>query len=445
MHVGGALTRSGLLTRGVGETVHEVGRFRPGEHIRSWRAVRADSLLQRQVRQAARAGKGSSRGLRGWDSVAVAHELRDILSCSCGHVQLLPSGSEKERTVERAEDRRPDRGRAANRSSGRFGRASSRGIRIASRRTAGGAGMKILVVDDSRRMRKLIRRALEDVGYSAEGIIEASDGVEAIDRLREHRLSIDVILADWNMPNVVSGGVGAWCTALCLKSRRKARTFRRSRRGMIPRRKRDAHLQRKRSEGRAIGSTFATPGKDNREWSRKAGPTALNKDAQGSQDRTFPSCLPLFVSLSSGAEEAGDCTAGRALMGKGKEMAEEERTLQVDANGFHLGQDGIAYVTAIGEKDGQAAAEIREIALRVMATVEGKVHILVDLNRAGKQSPQARKIWQELSEHDKIGKVALYGLHPVARVLASFVIGVTRKKEMRFFKTKEEALAWIRE
>ena len=33
--------------------------------------------------------------------------------------------------------------------------------------------------------------------------------------------------------------------------------------------------------------------------------TALNKDAQDSQDRTFPSCLSLFVSLSSGAEEAG--------------------------------------------------------------------------------------------------------------------------------------------
>ena len=132
-------------------------------------------------------------------------------------------------------------------------------------------------------------------------------------------------------------------------------------------------------------------------------------------------------------------------MGKGKEMAEEERTLQVGADQFRLGQDGILHVTAIGEKDEQAAAEIREAVLGLLATVEGKVHILVDLNRAGKQSPQARRTWRELSEHDKTGKVALYGLHPVARVLASFLMGVARKREIGFFKTKEEALAWIKE
>jgi len=48
-------------------------------------------------------------------------------------------------------------------------------------------------------------------------------------------------------------------------------------------------------------------------------------------------------------------------------------------------------------------------------------------------------------EHERTGKVALFGLNPVARVIASFVMGVTRKKDMRFFKTREEALAWLRE
>ncbi len=51
--------------------------------------------------------------------------------------------------------------------------------------------------------------------------------------------------------------------------------------GVIGRRKRDAHLQGKRSEDRAIGSTFATPGKDNGEWSRKAGPTAKSPPLSG--------------------------------------------------------------------------------------------------------------------------------------------------------------------
>ena len=52
---------------------------------------------------------------------------------------------------------------------------------------------------------------------------------------------------------------------------------------------------------------------------------------------------------------------------------------------------------------------------------------------------------QEAFEDEKIGKVALFGLHPVARVIASFVMGVTKKEDMRFFRTKEEALAWIKD
>ncbi len=62
--------------------------------------------------------------------------------------------------------------------------------------------MKILVVDDSRAMRKIIRNALEDMGYSAASVVEASDGVEAMAKLREYRFKIDIILADWNMPNM---------------------------------------------------------------------------------------------------------------------------------------------------------------------------------------------------------------------------------------------------
>jgi len=62
--------------------------------------------------------------------------------------------------------------------------------------------MKILVVDDSRTMRKILRNALEGMGYSASSVIEASDGVEAMAKLREHRFKIDIILADWNMPNM---------------------------------------------------------------------------------------------------------------------------------------------------------------------------------------------------------------------------------------------------
>ena len=52
-----------------------------------------------------------------------------------------------------------------------------------------------LVVDDSRVIRKVARRSLEDIGYE---IAEAADGVEALAWCRASMP--DAILLDWNMP-----------------------------------------------------------------------------------------------------------------------------------------------------------------------------------------------------------------------------------------------------
>jgi two-component system chemotaxis response regulator CheY len=56
---------------------------------------------------------------------------------------------------------------------------------------------KVLVVDDSGTMRKIIIRALNAVGYT--DIVEAADGVEALAAFRTH--GFQLVLTDWNMPN----------------------------------------------------------------------------------------------------------------------------------------------------------------------------------------------------------------------------------------------------
>lgn len=55
----------------------------------------------------------------------------------------------------------------------------------------------ILSVDDSAIVRKIIRGAVEALGYE---FYEAKDGQEAIDLLHEHLGEIELILLDWNMP-----------------------------------------------------------------------------------------------------------------------------------------------------------------------------------------------------------------------------------------------------
>jgi len=59
--------------------------------------------------------------------------------------------------------------------------------------------MKILVVDDSSTMRRIIKNTLHRLGFS--DILEAADGLEACEQYAENE-DIDLIITDWNMPNM---------------------------------------------------------------------------------------------------------------------------------------------------------------------------------------------------------------------------------------------------
>ncbi|MEQ1912185.1 MAG: response regulator [Vicinamibacterales bacterium] len=58
--------------------------------------------------------------------------------------------------------------------------------------------MRILIVDDSSTMRRIIINTLNKIGYS--DYVEASNGREAMDKLAA--LSIDLVITDWNMPEM---------------------------------------------------------------------------------------------------------------------------------------------------------------------------------------------------------------------------------------------------
>lgn len=96
--------------------------------------------------------------------------------------------------------------------------------------------MEILIVDDSRTMRMLVRRSLRQAGYGGATVREAENGVKALEALREH--AADLVLADWNMPlldglallqhlrtdfpQVLVGFVTSQCTAAARTTAREA-------------------------------------------------------------------------------------------------------------------------------------------------------------------------------------------------------------------------------
>ena len=60
--------------------------------------------------------------------------------------------------------------------------------------------MKVLIVDDSKAMRMIVRRSLTQAGFTNVQAIEANNGIEALAVIEKE--SPDLVLSDWNMPEM---------------------------------------------------------------------------------------------------------------------------------------------------------------------------------------------------------------------------------------------------
>jgi len=57
---------------------------------------------------------------------------------------------------------------------------------------------RVLVVDDSATMRRIVINTLKTIGYTT--VVEAADGKEALSQIYSN--DIDFVITDWNMPNM---------------------------------------------------------------------------------------------------------------------------------------------------------------------------------------------------------------------------------------------------
>lgn len=60
--------------------------------------------------------------------------------------------------------------------------------------------MKVLIVDDSKAMRMIVQRTLKQAGFANLQPLEANNGAEAL--LVIEQQSPDIVLSDWNMPEM---------------------------------------------------------------------------------------------------------------------------------------------------------------------------------------------------------------------------------------------------
>jgi two-component system chemotaxis response regulator CheY len=57
--------------------------------------------------------------------------------------------------------------------------------------------MFALIIDDSRAMRRILRQIVEPLGFK---ILEAGDGQEGLNQLKQYPDQVELTLVDWNMP-----------------------------------------------------------------------------------------------------------------------------------------------------------------------------------------------------------------------------------------------------
>jgi two-component system, chemotaxis family, chemotaxis protein CheY len=58
---------------------------------------------------------------------------------------------------------------------------------------------KALIVDDSKAIRMILGRILRELGYE---VCEAVDGKDALKVIESEKAAVDLVLADWNMPEM---------------------------------------------------------------------------------------------------------------------------------------------------------------------------------------------------------------------------------------------------
>ena len=71
-------------------------------------------------------------------------------------------------------------------------------------------------------------------------------------------------------------------------------------------------------------------------------------------------------------------------------------------------------------------------------------NVLVDCLRMIKVEHEARKIYTKLATEFSNSRLAVFGTKVLARVIIGFILTASRRKNIKFFETKKQALSWLR-
>lgn len=103
---------------------------------------------------------------------------------------------------------------------------------------------------------------------------------------------------------------------------------------------------------------------------------------------------------------------------------------------------GILRYQLLGSVDEKEAERLDTVGRAYLDRGEARA-VLIDMQRSNDFSSAARRRWVGFLQHPAIRCTAIFGGNVFVRTLAAFVMGASQRKNIKFFATEAEALAWI--
>lgn len=117
---------------------------------------------------------------------------------------------------------------------------------------------------------------------------------------------------------------------------------------------------------------------------------------------------------------------------------------------MYVDKDKIMHIKFYRIKDSaiqeeQAKYTVRESNKILDAYPGKKMRAVIDVRESLKVFSRARKIYGTFLKDKRIGKVAFFGVNTVMKVVLSFIMAFSGKKNTKIFKTEEECLEWLKQ
>lgn len=121
-----------------------------------------------------------------------------------------------------------------------------------------------------------------------------------------------------------------------------------------------------------------------------------------------------------------------------------------EKNKVWLGDDGVIYLEVVTSTNEEEIFEILKNAEEIIARLPRKAKIMIDIQtssiiHSSKFRKECGERIRELYDKQGFEKAAIFCINIVLRTIASFIIIASGVKNIKIFKTKEQALKWLKE